>query len=114
MQLERQHYLGLSAAEVKELGKPYDLCIIGLGAERHVEVKGSTTRTPVVELTVNEVMHANNHHPTDLFVVDEIAVDRLSDGRYEGRGGTIRKWPDWKPDARALAPTRYCNSLPES
>ena len=94
----KDHYVGLGASEVEELGKPFDLLVRGVGAVRHVEVKGSTsTSVGVVELTVNEVAHAANHQPTDLIVVDGIALDYDGAGAPSASGGRLRIWRDWMP-----------------
>ncbi|MGW5053700.1 protein NO VEIN domain-containing protein [Actinokineospora sp. NPDC004072] len=95
-----------------ELGKPYDLLVLGLGRERHVEVKGSVLAVGAVELTVNEVTHAHNHHPTDLVVVDQIAITEGEDGKPQAAGGSMRIWRDWRPEANRLALTRYRYDLP--
>ncbi|MCT2586887.1 DUF3883 domain-containing protein [Actinophytocola gossypii] len=102
----RKYYLDHGAAEVVELGKPYDLQVKGLGPERHVEVKGSSGPAAAVELTVGEVRHAHNHEPTDLVVVDEIDY-HLNGSDYELSGGNLRIWTDWRPMERSLAPTRF-------
>lgn len=106
-----QYYLEQGATRVEELGKPYDLRVIGLGPERHVEVKGSSVAVSAVELTVNEVTHAHNHKPTDLVVVDRISVSRQPDGEYVTSGGIMRIWRNWEPDHERLAPTQYRYSL---
>ncbi|SDJ37508.1 protein of unknown function [Actinokineospora alba] len=106
-----RYYLDRGATHVEELGKPYDLRVVGLGPERHVEVKGSSRDALAVELTVNEVAHAHNHRPTDLVVVDRISVRRLDNGEYATTGGNLRVWTDWAPDERRLAPTKYSYTL---
>jgi hypothetical protein len=102
-----RYYLDQGATKVEELGKPYDLRVIGLGPERHVEVKGSSVVASAIELTTNEVTHAHNHKPTDLVVVDQVTVRRLANGEYETSGGTLHIWQGWEPDRRYLAPTQY-------
>lgn len=112
VRLAREHYLRLDAAEVVEVGKPFDLIVHGLGPVRHVEVKGSTTVLGAVELTVNEVAHASNHQPTDLFVVDQVEIVEQADGTYTTSGGRPRIWQDWMPAQMDLSPTRYAYALP--
>jgi len=112
VRLAREHYVQLGATDVVELGKPYDLIVHGLGPVRHVEVKGSTMVLGAVELTVNEVAHASNHQPTDLFVVDQIETVEQADGTYRTSGGRPRVWRDWVPAEVYLSPTRYAYALP--
>jgi hypothetical protein len=109
----RQYYEGLGATEIKEIGKPYDLLVRGLGKELHVEVKGSSVEAGAVELTVNEVTHAHNHKPTDLVVVDCIRFRKRSDGEYVTSGGQRRVWRDWEPEDALLSPTRFRYDLPD-
>jgi hypothetical protein len=85
----------------------------GLGADRHVEVKGSALDSAAVELTVNEVTHAHNYPCTDLVVVDQIAWAPKGGDRYQTRGGRLRVWENWAPEGGALAPTRYRYQLPD-
>jgi hypothetical protein len=112
VEVAKQYYLGLGATKVEELGKPYDLRVLGLGPERHVEVKGSSKQAATVELTVNEVTHAHNHRATDLVVVDEIDVQKDENGEYKTSGGYTRIWSDWKPNNNDLAPTQFLYVLP--
>jgi hypothetical protein len=107
----RRYYTDQGATRVEELGKPYDLRVIGLGPERHVEVKGSSVAASAIELTVNEVTHAHNHKPTDLVVVDQISVHRQPDGEYATAGGVLRIWTNWEPNQERLAPTQFRYSL---
>lgn len=109
----RWYYEQRGATEIIPLGKPYDLLVRGLGPDRHVEVKGSSTLRQSIELTVNEVWHAHNHTPTDLVVVDRIDVTRDADGKYVLSGGVLRVLDNWRPDERDLSPTRYLYDLPE-
>ncbi|MGW4214134.1 DUF3883 domain-containing protein [Lentzea sp. NPDC004789] len=110
--MAKQHYFDQGATRIDELGKPYDLRVLGIGPERHVEVKGSTSWRTGVELTVNEVYHARNH-PTDLVVVDQIRAVNEGVGQWALSGGQLRVWSDWSPDDDQLAPTRYRYTLPE-
>ncbi|MFD9703746.1 protein NO VEIN domain-containing protein [Lentzea sp. NPDC059081] len=110
--MAKEHYLGLGATQIDELGKPYDLRVLGIGPERHVEVKGSTSWRAEIELTVNEVRHARNH-PTDLVVVDRIHAVNDGLGGWDLSGGELRVWSDWSPEDDRLTPTRYCYTLPD-
>lgn len=107
----KQHYFVQGATEIIELGKPYDLLVRGLGAERHVEVKGSSTSAIAVELTANEVYHAHHHVPTDLVVVDGIEF-RRAESEYELSGGQLHVFADWQPEEEHLSPTRFRYDLP--
>ena len=97
--------------EVTEVGKPYDLRAVKGSEELHVEVKGSTISVVDVELTINEVHHARDIR-TDLYVVDQIRVERQGDGTIQTSGGRVRHWPNWSPADTALSPTRYRYQLP--
>ncbi|MCO1657131.1 DUF3883 domain-containing protein [Pseudonocardia sp. S2-4] len=113
VELATAYYLDeLGAQEVEELGKPFDLIVRGLGATRHVEVKGSTLAVNAVELTVNEVAHATHHQPTDLVVVDQILVHHADGESPVTSGGRLQIWKDWVPAAIDLSPTRYAYALP--
>jgi hypothetical protein len=115
VQRARQYYVELGASRIEELGKPFDLIVYGLGAVRHVEVKGSTAAPlAAVELTVNEVAHADNHQPTDLVVVDHIELNTSSTEAPIATGGRLQVWTDWTPAEAALSPTRYSYELPSS
>ena len=61
-----EHYGELGGSDFVKLGKPYDIRLTLDGAERHVEVKGSSMRIDTVELTINEVTHSEAFQPTDL------------------------------------------------
>lgn len=107
-----EHFRALGATDISELGKPYDLRLHLDGAERHVEVKGSSLSIGTVELTINEVMHATNFQPTDLVVVDEIAWKRTSAGAITTSGGRLRKWSDWIPSDDDLESRKFAYFLP--
>jgi hypothetical protein len=108
------YYARLGASDVVELGKPYDLRLRLHGSERHVEVKGSSMTIAAVELTVNEVIHANAHAATDLVVVDAIDWRRELDGSVSTSGGRLRVWHDWTPEPGALTATKFAYSLPKT
>lgn len=108
----KAHYKGRGATSIFERGAPYDLLVNLAGRDRYVEVKGSSTPVAGVELTINEVIHAGNHAPTDLVVVDEITWTAASGGRYTTTGGVLRIWTDWTPQSSDLSPTRFRYELP--
>jgi hypothetical protein len=65
-----------------------------------------------VELTINEVDHARQIR-TDLYVVDQIQLERQEDGAIRTSGGKVRCWPNWSPLDEALRPTRFRYQLPD-
>lgn len=99
--------------DVTDVGsiESYDICAITGIDELHVEVKGSTGRADVVELTTNEVSHARRL-TTDLVVVDEIRWERLPDGTIRTSGGRFRHWASWQPADADMKPTRHQYRLP--
>jgi hypothetical protein len=108
-----RHYKKRGGASFLKLGKPYDIKFELAGAERHVEVKGSSLLIETVELTINEVVHAADFQPTDLVVVDDIKWERRGDGSVATTGGRVRVWSDWKPLDEDLAVRRFAYYLPE-
>jgi len=106
-------YRRAGATRIDERGKPFDLLVVLDGAERHVEVKGSSgVDLGSVQLTQGEVLHASDHQPTDLVVVDEIVCWRDAAGVVRTSGGRLRVWRDWKPDPASLTPTHLRYELP--
>ena len=108
------HYDALGATDSEELGKPYDIRLMLDRVERHIEVKGSSIVIDTVELTANEVTHAQGYESTDLAVVDSIEWTRESDGSISTRGGRLRTWSDWTPTDESLLPTKFAYSLPDT
>jgi hypothetical protein len=106
------YYRGRGGAGFVKLGKPYDVSLRLAGRELHVEVKGSTLTIGTVELTANEVTHAEDHQPTALVVVDGIEYTRNEDGTVNTSGGRLRVWPDWAPNKDDLVARRYAYLLP--
>jgi hypothetical protein len=104
--------LGVSEDDIEELGKPYDLRVKLTGAERHVEVKGSSQLIDTVALTRNEVRHADRFTRTDLIVVDGIMWRREPDGRVSTTGGRRRVWSAWRPQRQSLTPLTFAYQLP--
>jgi hypothetical protein len=105
------YFRDLGGSEFLKLGKPYDVRFMLNGVERHVEVKGSSLVIETVELTVNEVDHANGYQPTDLVVVDGIEWTRTGD-TVTTAGGRLRVWSDWTPGEDDLSPRKFAYSLP--
>lgn len=108
-----EYYRRLGGIDFVKLGKPYDVQFVLHGIERHLEVKGSSLFIETVELTINEVLHAQDFQPTDLVVVDGIQWSRL-DGEIATRGGRLRVWADWSPHEDHLSVRKYAYSLPGS
>lgn len=97
--------------KVEEVGKPYDLRLTKAGAERRVEVKGTTGAPTSVELTVNEVQHAREFPEVDLFVVSDITVAGITPD-FTTSGGAVTLLPDWEPAEEDLRPTRFEYRIP--
>lgn len=96
-----------------EARRSYDLLLTQPdGAERHVEVKGSSRDATDVELTIAEVEHARGPVPCDLFVVANIEYAREESGGYRSWGGTCRLWSGWQAADDLLRPTRFRHTLP--
>jgi Domain of unknown function (DUF3883) len=106
-----EYFKGIGGTDFVKLGKPYDINFTLKGEERHVEVKGSSLLIETVELTINEVTHAETFQPTDLVVVDGIDYDRASDG-ITTSGGRLRIWSDWKPLDDDLSARKFAYNLP--
>lgn len=76
------------------------------GRPLFVEVKGTTGRGPIVELTAGEVRHALEHpRETALIVVTGIKLTRGS--RPLASGGATSVWHPWSPDETELTATMY-------
>jgi hypothetical protein len=112
VQIAVDHYKAAGATRIKELGKPYDIRLELKGVERHCEVKGSSMQIDTVELTINEVVHGQTYHATDLIVVDEIKWKRNPDGTISTSGGRMRIWSDWSPLDEDLAARKFAYHLP--
>ncbi|TCC10899.1 DUF3883 domain-containing protein [Kribbella soli] len=112
LDVTKAHYVSLGAVDVDEIGKPYDLALTLDGVERHIEVKGSSLEIDTVELTLKEVLHAEDFQPTDLAVVDGISWKRMRDGSIKTSGGRLRLWRDWAPRDDSLSARKFAYSLP--
>ncbi|MFB8177757.1 protein NO VEIN domain-containing protein [Streptomyces sp. NPDC055966] len=105
------HYEG-EGWTVERLGKPYDLHCTRGREERRVEVKGTTGAATSVDLTINEVEHAQDPQNTvDLFVVSDIKVDLRTDN-YTASGGRVLHLYDWAPAEEDLRPRSFEYRLP--
>ena len=106
-----EDYQAAGGINCEKLGKPYDVRLTLHGQERHIEVKGSSLAVETIELTMNEVTHAETFQPTDLVVVDSIGYSRTADG-ITTSGGRLRKWSDWRPAGNDLSPRKFAYDLP--
>lgn len=96
--------------DVVRVGKPYDLRCSRDGAEKRVEVKGTTGTGASVFLTANEVDHARGNdsgQPIDLILVSGILVTRSDDSGYIASGGRLAQYRDYIPADEDLRPTQY-------
>lgn len=105
------YYNEKGALEIIELGKPYDLRVVLLDQELHVEVKGSTRKLSSVTLTRNEVSHAQTYPGTQLFVLDEMKLTTDQDGTIAITGGRKRIWENWVPATSSLQVVAYSHML---
>jgi hypothetical protein len=91
----------------------FDLRCVKDTEELRVEVKGTSGRGASIQLTVNEVTHAqSNLTRVDLFVVSEIEVLRSPDGPI-AIGGRQRVIENWSPSDSDLLPDRYVYKIPQ-
>lgn len=101
--------------DVEDVGasRAYDLHLVHrtTGAERRVEVKGSTGNASAVELTHGEVANAREFQPTDLFVVSGIEWERDGD-RVRAWGGAARICREWEPLESSLTAIRFRHQVP--
>ena len=83
----------------------YDLRCRRVSEELHVEVKGTTGAGATVNLTANEVLHAETFPNTALFVVTNIAVTAGPDP--EASGGEPGVFDPWLLNRDSLRPRVY-------
>lgn len=99
--------------QVQKFGKPFDLLCKKEGESIHVEVKGSRSKLDTVFLTINEVTDAENAAwQSDLFVVDQIVVERIGE-KLVPSGGVARVIQKWVPAKEMLAPSEFRYRLPD-
>ncbi|MFC8045700.1 protein NO VEIN domain-containing protein [Nocardia sp. NPDC057353] len=92
------------------VGKPYDLKFTRDGAEKRVEVKGTTGAGSSIFLTVKEVEHARGNEtgqPIDLVVVSGIELARSDDGGYVASGGRLAHYRNYLPADEELRPKQF-------
>lgn len=110
--IAKEHYVSLGF-RVRKFGKPFDLLCEKESESIHVEVKGSRTKLDTVILTINEVSDAENvEWQSDLFVVDQIVVERVGN-ELVARGGIARVIQKWVPAKEMLAPSQFKYRLPD-
>lgn len=85
----------------------YDLRVTREGEVRHVEVKGSQAPITKIQLTRNEVSHAEDFDQTDLILVSEIPWSRGVDGAVSTGEGFLALVPNWTPSRENLVPVTY-------
>lgn len=102
------HYRGLGY-EVKDVGltHSYDLLATRGVEVRHIEVKGSQAHIEKIQLTRNEVNHANLFENTDLVLVSDIQWTRQEDGGILTEPGLMQLIPSWRPSPENLKPTTF-------
>ncbi|MFD3705672.1 protein NO VEIN domain-containing protein [Nocardia sp. NPDC058658] len=96
------------------VGKPYDLKFNCAGAEKRVEVKGTTGAGLSVFLMANEVDHARENdsgQPIDLVVVSGIQLTRANDGGYIASGGRLAHYRDYIPADEDLREMQFDAAL---
>lgn len=103
-----EHYVGLGY-EVKDVGltHSFDLEVTRGDEVRHIEVKGSQAHIEKIQLTRNEVNHANTFENTDLVLVAEIQWTRQEDGGILTESGFMQVIPNWRPSPENLKPTTF-------
>lgn len=84
----RDSSLRITRLSSEKVWKPFDLLCKKEGESIHVEVKGSRSKLDTVILTINEVSDAENAAwQSDLFVVDQIVVERIGQDLVASGGG---------------------------
>lgn len=96
--------------KVEDVGlyRPYDLHCTRKGAEKRVEVKGTTGDGSAVLLTPGEVAHARDNANVALMIVSGITLTVQGDGTVVASGGDLRVVDPWAIDGDGeLTPTGY-------
>jgi len=113
LDVAREYYDSIGGLGYREVGAPYDVAVVVDGTPRHCEVKGSSLTVDTVELTINEVEHADLFPIVDLIVVDGIEPIRNDSNEVVGAvGGRLRVWTSWVPASNALQATKFAYTLP--
>lgn len=113
MQVAVEHYEDNWVVEDTSAGNPYDLVLRRDGQIRYIEVKGTAGLGEQVNLTANEVSHADHHAGrVVLFVVHGIDVDRTDPAAPIATGGTTRILDPLDLAAGELRPTTFTWGLP--
>ncbi|PSW77100.1 DUF3427 domain-containing protein [Photobacterium angustum] len=109
MNVAKEHYESLGYEVIDtSANSPYDFeCFLG-EEFRRVEVKGTTTKGDIVNVTANEVTDAlSDVCETDLFIVFDIEVILVAKEQYQTEGTEFVKVENWKPLPKNLEPTMY-------
>lgn len=108
MEMATAYYRRLGWAQVKPLGKPFDLvCVNTEGEEKHVEVKGTTGAGNDVIYTPNEIKHFREcPYGADLVVVRDIEVDRATTP-YTTSGGELLRVENYEAPPEDLTATGW-------
>jgi len=113
MQVAVEHYADDWVVEDTSAGNPYDLALRRDGQIRYVEVKGTAGLGEQINLTANEVNHAQRHPgQVVLFVVHGINVDRTDVAAPVATGGTSRILDPLDLSAGELRPTTFTWAFP--
>lgn len=106
MEMTKAHYEseGFTVVDTSS-NHPYDFEVRKDGAIRRVEVKGSAGGLAEINVTANEVRHAQRKDiVTDLALVAHIVFDRDTKTAADG---TLRLVEDWSPSDDNLIPTAF-------
>lgn len=108
VQQATEHYEGQGYV-VTDVGLTHSFDLIAQrGNEvRHIAVKGSQGPMEKVQLTRNEVDHANVYALTDLVIVREIDWSRESEDEYVTTPGQMDIMTKWRPTPENLKPISY-------
>ena len=106
MGITKEHYEtnGFTVVDTSS-NHPYDFEVRKHTEIRRVEVKGSAGGLTEINVTANEVRHAQREDvTTDLALVANISFDRDT---TTAAGGILRIVKDWTPSEKNLTPTAY-------
>lgn len=113
MQIARDHYGQAWDVVDTSQDHPYDFRLTRAGEVRYVEVKGTTGTGESINLTANEVDHADRHPgQVELFVVSNINVDRSDPANPIAAGGAPAIVDPLRIGDGELKPTAFSWRLP--
>lgn len=111
-----KHYYSMAGFQVEDTGdfESFDLRCMKDGNEVRVEVKGTTGQGKSIQLTTNEVKHAQSRLTrVDLFIVSSIEVIGSPAGP-QALGGIARRIEAWIPADEHLQPATYTYMVPSA